>query len=130
MSGPNYVLDKSFKISTTAIAAFTLVKFGADDATATVFTGVTDQMLGVVQESVATADLDKRVVDVRLLGISYVIVGATPVTRGDRLKATAAGLVIPSTADADHIVGRAMMSGAAGDRITMLLTPSAQRGTA
>ena len=130
MSGANYVLDKSFMIETTSITAYTIVKFGSADNLATAVTGVTDEMLGVVQESVATADLSKRAVDVRLLGISYAIVGVTPVVRGNRLKVTATGTVIPVTADADFVVGRAMMSGAAGDRVLMLLTPAAQRGTA
>jgi hypothetical protein len=129
MSGPNYVLDKSFKVA-AAVNAFTVVKFGADDATCTPVAAVTDEMLGVIQDTVAAADVNKRVCDVRLLGISYVVVGATPVVRGNRLKVDATGKVIPVTADADFVVGRALMSGAVGDRITMLITPAAQRGIA
>lgn len=130
MSGANYVLDKSFMIETTAISAFTVVKFGSADNLATAVTGVSDEMLGIVQESVATADLSKRAVDVRLMGISYVVVGATAVVRGNRLKTTATGTVIPVTTDADFVIGRAMNNGAIGDRVLMLLTPAAQRGTA
>jgi hypothetical protein len=129
MSGPNYVLDKSFKLA-AACTAFQLVKFSTDDATCAPFTAVTDELLGVVQDTVVAADVNRRVADVRLLGITYVVVGATPVVRGNRLKADATGKVVPSAADADFVVGRAMMSGAVGDRITMLITPAAQRGTA
>lgn len=129
MSGPNYVLDDGFMCA-AAVTAYQIVKFGATDDTCTPIAAVTDEMLGVAQEACATADINNRLINVRLVGISYVIVGATAVVRGNRLKTDNVGKVIPATTDADFIVGRAMMSGAVGDMITMLVTTVGQRGTA
>jgi hypothetical protein len=124
----DYELDKSF-IAAATTTQFQVVKFGSADNTCTPVTATSDEMLGVAQESCAAADAGKRVISVRLLGVSEVIYGGS-VTRGARLKVTATGTVIAATTDADFVVGRALTSGVSGDRGQMLLTPAAQRGTA
>ena len=124
----NYVLDKGFKAAATT-TQFQVVKFGSADNECTPVTATGDSVLGIAQEACAAADAGKRVIDVRLLGISECIYGGT-VTRGDRLKHTATGTLIAVTTDDDRVAGIALTSGVSGDRGQVLLTPAVRRGLA
>ena len=118
----NYVLDKGF-IAAAVTTQFKAVKFGTADNTCTPVTGTTDLVLGIAQEVCATADIGLRVINVRVCGISECLYGGT-VTRGDKLKVTAAGLLITATADTENVVGVALTSGVINDRGQVLLTPA------
>jgi Uncharacterized conserved protein (DUF2190) len=134
MPGPNYGLDKGF-ISDSAIGTagnlnhdyFRFVKLVPGTAErVTQATVAEEQVIGVAQNSVATADIGKQVVDVRVDGISKVVAAAAVaigarVTTDTSGRATSTGL-----AAGDLVAGIALSSAAAaGDLIDVLLTPGA-----
>ncbi|MCW5300876.1 hypothetical protein DXT88_22140 [Herbaspirillum lusitanum] len=98
-----------------AVLARTFVMFGAADDLVTVATAGAS-VLGVSSDA-DSADGER--VDVVLTQIAPVIYGAA-VTRGQRVKSDAAGHAIPAAA-ADDAVGRALVSGNAGDIGSVLL---------
>lgn len=122
MAGPDYVLDKGFTAA-SALTQFTFVKFSADEAV-TAQTGAADRVLGVTQQAVVAADVNKQAVDVRLLGISKVKVGTGGVTRGFTVDTDASGQVVAAAASPARSVGIAMQTGVAGDLIDVFLTPA------
>jgi hypothetical protein len=123
--GPNYVLDKGFLAQATTVQ-FTAVKFGTTDDSVTPVTGTGDDVLGIAYEACAAADANKRVIDVRILGIARCIAGGS-ITRGNKVKVTATGTLIATTADADKVVGIAMNTAVSGDQFDVLLTPGLMR---
>lgn len=119
MLGPNDILTKNFKAGGT-IAKFALVKFDSVEDTVIAATAATDKIIGVAQEAGASGGR----VDVRLIGLSNVVLGGT-VARGAALTAGAAGVAVDLAAAATikNAVGRAMASGVIGDTITCLVLP-------
>lgn len=143
MAGSNYVLDKGFPVLSTynssaaaGVLAFRGVKVGtngtidlAGDAVAT------SGNVGIVQENVDAVKVatGKVVADVRLMGISKVVVGvATGITIGKRVMiGTGGAAILAATAGSSVlglVVGTDPVAGtiAAGDIIDVLLTPGAQ----
>jgi hypothetical protein len=120
MAGPDYVLDKGFTAA-SALTQFTFVKFSADEAV-TAVTGATDRVIGVTQQPVVAADVNKQAVDVRIVGISKVKVGTGGVTRGLDVNIDAAGLVVAPGAAGTISRGIALQTGVAGDLVDVFIT--------
>lgn len=139
MAGSNYVLDKGFPVLSTynssnasGVTQFRVVKCIA--ATGTIDLAVaataTSLIVGVVQEAVDRAKVatGKAVVDVRLLGVSKIVVDGTPgtINHGTRVTCGAAGGVV-AAATTNYVVGVAIGvpsgTAVAGDIIDVLLTP-------
>jgi hypothetical protein len=90
--------------------------------------------LGVAQESASAGDVTNgKVINIRLMGIARCIAGAA-LTRGTRVRASAAGKVVAPSAAAgtvDNIVGVLTFSSLAdGDHVDVLLTPGVTVNTA
>ena len=140
MAGSNYVLDKGFAVLSTynsssanGVTAFRVVKLAttgtidlATNATAT------SNNIGVVQEAVDVAKVatGKVVADVRLLGISKVVVQtAASITIGARVMCGSAGGAIVAATTGSEVLGIVVGSNvaagtiSAGDIIDVLLTP-------
>lgn len=119
MQGPNDILTKNFKAG-GPIAKFALVKFDSAEDTVIAATAATDKIIGVAQEAASSGGR----VDVRLMGLSNVVLGGT-VARGAAVTATTAGAAVDLAAAATikNAVGRAMGSGVSGDIITVLVLP-------
>jgi Uncharacterized conserved protein (DUF2190) len=139
--GANYNLDKGYK-SAAAIGSaasgpdlatsydyFLAVKAsGTAGDTVTPVTAVTDTVLGFSQQRVVTADINKQVVDIRMLGITKAVAGAA-VTFGAFVKHNATGRVVSTATATDRVLGIALTAAAAdGDVIDVLLTPAGQVG--
>lgn len=80
MSGANYVLDKGYNLSNSGAAQsiYRFVKFGSTENQVLQTAAITDKALGVTQQRVDASDsaTGNVQVDVRILGISKVEVGA------------------------------------------------------
>lgn len=143
MAGSNYVLDKGFPVLSTynsSAAAGVLAFRGVKVATTGLIDLAVDAVatsgnIGVVQENVDAVKVatGKVVVDVRILGISKVVVGvATGITIGKRVMIGTGGAAIlaagAGTSVLGIVVGTDPVAGtiAAGDIIDVLLTPGAQ----
>lgn len=143
MAGSNYVLDKGFPVLSTynssnanGVTAFRVVKCIAATGTIDLAVAATATALqvGVVQENIDRAKVatGKAVADVRLLGITKVVVDGTPgtINHGTRVMCGAAGGVIAAATAASYLVGIAVGvpsgTAVAGDIIDVLLTPGAQ----
>jgi hypothetical protein len=122
MAGPDYVLDKGFTAA-SVLTQFTFVKMSADEAV-TAVTGATDRVLGVTQQPVVTADINKQAVDVRILGVTKAKVGTAGVTRGFTVDTDASGQVVNGGASPGRAVGIALQTGVTGDLVDVLLTPA------
>lgn len=142
MAGSNYVLDKGFPVLSTynssnasGVTAFRVVKCIAATGTIDLAVAATATALqvGVVQENVDRAKVatGKVVADVRLLGITKVVVDGTPgtINHGTRVMCGAAGGVIVGATAGSYLVGIAVGvpsgTAVAGDIIDVLLTPGA-----
>lgn len=127
MAGPNWVLDKGF-IANGVIRQFRCVEVVTTNKDlCTEVDGSGDFVLGISQEDVPATpatDIGKRVIDIRLMGISRAIAGAA-VTIGARVQSDAEGRVVALVAAGTrNAVGVALTAaGAAGDHINVLLTP-------
>ncbi len=133
MSGPNFVLDKGYKVaSATAVTQFQVVKLSADD-TVTPVSATTDQPIGVAQEACAAADATLgKVINIRMFGISRCVAGGS-ITRGDIVKPNASGAVIVAPAVAgtnDKCLGIALVSGVSGDHIDVAIVPGLRNNAA
>ena len=102
-----------------AIGAFLIVKHGAADGFAVQAAAGTDACFGVSDSLGAAAANDP--VDIIRGGIAEVIYGGT-VTRGDPLTANAAGKAVKA-ATGNRIIGFAEVSGVAGDRGSVFISP-------
>jgi hypothetical protein len=121
-SNPTLILAYT---AAAAIAARTIVKFGANDGVAAQATAVTDASIGVSTDISAAQG---ETVDVQRSGVVPVVYGAE-VTRGMPLTAGAGGKAIPavnvgSEGDVIRIIGIAEVSGAANDVGSVLISPS------
>lgn len=123
----NPLLTKTFKPG-AAIAAYRIVKFGADDDSVIQAAAATDYLVGVANNLGASAT-DTRV-DCHLAGCVEVEFGAG-ITRGQLLTADADGKATPAAPGAGsnvRVAGVAAVSGVAGDIGSMLLCPSMMQG--
>lgn len=134
-TGSNTVLDKGFAVLTTynssaaaGVVAYRCVALGTAgtiDLNAT----STAANIGVVQESIDRAKVatGKAVANVRVLGITQVVVANTPgsITIGSKVAASTAGgvkLAVSTNVPLGIVVG-AVGTPAEGDLIDVLLTP-------
>lgn len=117
------MLDKGFTAA-SALTAYTFVKFSADEAVTAITASATDRPLGITQQPVVAADVNKQAVDVRILGVSKAKVGTGGVTRGFDVAIDNSGQVVAPGAAGSRGVGIAMQTGVAGDLVDVLLTPS------
>lgn len=122
MAGPDYVLDKGFTAA-SALTQFTFVRQSADEAV-TAVTATADRVIGVVQQPVVAADVNKQAVDVRILGASKVKVGTGGVTRSNDVMIDASGQVVAPGAAGTRSVGIALQTGVAGDLVDVLIIHS------
>lgn len=122
MAGPDYVLDKGFTAA-SALTQFTFVRQSADEAV-TAVTATTDRVIGVVQQPVVAADVNKQAVDVRVLGASKVKVGTGGVTRSNDVMIDASGQAVAPGAAGTRSVGIALQTGVAGDLVDVLIIHS------
>ena len=134
--GANYGLDKAY-LSAAAIGSaatgpdlvtsydyFLFVKISGTAGTTVTPAAAGDVVLGVAQQRVVTADINKQPVDVRMYGISKVVAGGT-LAFGDKVKSDAAGKAVVNAVGtlantAGIVVGA---GGASGDLVDVLLTP-------
>jgi hypothetical protein len=123
MPGPNYVLDKGY-IAQSVVAQFHFVKGGTLDETVTAVTGATDGVVGVAQQGVVTADINKQAIDVRSQGISKVVAGGV-IAKDAGVNINAAGRVVTQGAAGTRVIGVARTAAAAnGDWIDVELIPT------
>jgi hypothetical protein len=114
----NPVLTKAF-VAGGAIAANTIVKFGADDDTVVIATAAADLSIGVAEN--ITAASGERV-DVIQQGIADVKAGGS-IARGAMVTANASGQAV-AAASTNRTIGIALASAASGDIIPVLIAPS------
>jgi len=112
-------------VSDGAIGAYRIVKFGAEDGTAAIASAATAPLLGVSGE--VGVDAAEKRIDVHTSGGQRVYYGGT-VTRGDDLTSDANGAAVVTTTAGNHIVGRARISGVAGDLGTVEIRPCVRGG--
>lgn len=109
----NIGLARNFKAE-AAIPAFTLVKHGTVDGNVMAAAAVADSIIGVTTD--IPAAINERC-DVILVGAADVLYGGT-VTRGDWLTTDASGRAVtaaPAAGVNNNVIGRALVSGVAGD---------------
>ena len=122
----NPTLTKTFAAE-AAITRRRIVKFGAVDGEVLMGAAVGDAIFGVA------AELDVAIsgrVDVHVAGIAEVEFGGA-VTRGDFLTTDATGQAVaaaPAAGVNNAVIGRAFVSGVAGDIGTVLLAPGQIQG--
>lgn len=121
------ILAKNF-LAGAAIAAFTLVKFGADDSTVVPTAAATDLIIGATMD--VPAALGERV-DVQLIGDAYVVAGAAAV-RGTLATSDATGRAVtaaPAAGANNTVAGQFLESAsAAGDVVRVLLNQGSVQG--
>lgn len=109
----NYVTD-------AATGAYLIAKFGAEDGGVAQASAATDEILGVFDE-LAHASGERA--DVIRSGFAQVQYGGT-VTRGDWLTSDANGKAVtaaPAATASVSVIGRAEVSGVAGDIVPIVL---------
>ena len=142
--GAQYGVDKSYKAAAAIGSAasgpdlatsydyflFVMPSGTAGDTVTVADAGATSTsiVLGVAQQRVATADINSMGVDVRILGISKVVLGTGGGAFGDLVQSDAAGKAVVTTTAGDRVAGRLLQGGVAGDVVDVLLTPCAQVG--
>lgn len=128
--GPNYVLDKGFKAEgSAAYLAARFVQSGTAEQSVKLITAVNQKAIGVCMEAVDATKVvtGKAIVDVRLLGIARVEVGAVAITKDMKVAPDAAGKAIVSAA-ATFSAGVALTGAQPGEHIDVLLTPGMSAG--
>jgi hypothetical protein len=134
-TGPNYGLDKGFRVEGTQAITFGRVAIqGTDEQSAITPAAVSDTIapLGIWQETVDAARVQtgKVFANVRLLGLTRAEAGAA-IAKGDRLTYDNVGRVIPRAraaagAQPAAVLGIAQNAATqAGQHIDVLLTPGA-----
>lgn len=103
--------------ATAAIAAYLIVKAGADEAHVAKATAVSDKIIGVSNSEATKAE---EMVEVAIAGGGgKVKLGSGGCAFGDLLTADSNGYAVVSSTANDNIVGVAMMAGAEGDIIPL-----------
>jgi hypothetical protein len=123
--GPNYVLDKGFRLSNGGAAQgiYRFVKL-VDENSVTEVNGITNKAIGVVQERIDAADsaTGNVQVGVRILGITK-IEAAAAIALGANVAPSANGRA-QTAATTQFVHGIAMQpAAAAGEWIDVLLVP-------
>jgi predicted RecA/RadA family phage recombinase len=132
MSWHNRDITKAYNAS-GVIAAYTVVKFGANDTTVSPAAAVSDLLFGVANElGISAADATAgATIDVIIDGVAEALAGAA-ITRGSRLTVDANGRVVaaaPAAGTNNQIIGIALKSaGAANDVIPILIAPGTVQG--
>lgn len=124
MANPSFI--KTFTAE-AAVAAYRAVKHGTADTNVVQGAASTDALLGV--SSQVAGDAGKRV-DITLAGTAEIEYGGA-VTRGDWLTCDADGKAVSSAPAAGvnaNVIGRAMVSGVAGDIGSVLLAQGRIQG--
>jgi hypothetical protein len=129
--GPNFVLDKGFKVTTaTAVTKFRAVKLASVDVCAQCTT-LGEIPLGVAQEDCPAADATAgRVIDIRVIGISRVI-AAGALAINTRVRVDANGRVVAlaaATANQNQLGILLAAATALDDQVDCLLTIGGQAG--
>lgn len=114
----NEVFVKTFT-ATTPIEPYRIVALGAADGVVIQSASATAINLGT--SNIIGADTDAMRCDVVMTGIAEVEYGGN-VTRGDLLTADADGKAIATTTAGNIVIGRALISGVAGDIGSVFLT--------
>lgn len=123
MPGPNYGLGKGY-IAQTAISRFFAVKGGTLDETCTAVTGATDNIVGIAQQDVVAADVNKQAIDVRSQGISKMVASAA-IAKDAPVALSANGRAVTAGAAGSRVVGIARSAAAAaGDWLDVELVPA------
>lgn len=126
MAALSPMMQKAFKAG-AALAARTIVKFGADDASVVPGAASTDALIGISNELAAAIGEN---VDIVLVGITDVTFGGV-VTRGDPLTSDATGKAVAAAPGAGvnaRIIGFAMVSAVSGDIGPAFLAPGRIQG--
>lgn len=121
----NFVLDKGFKVEGSAAAvANRFVGFGATDWACDVTPTAGAACPGVIMENVDAAKVatGKVIANVRVLGIAPVKVGTGGITRGAAVTTDATGQAVAAAAS-NEVLGRALVDGAQGDIVDVLIIP-------
>jgi hypothetical protein len=144
MAGPNFVLDKGYKVKSSAtVANVAMNRFVQHDTadttgqTCTSVSGAGVRVLGVSQETLDSAKIatGKAGIAVRLLGLARVVSdgSGTAIAIGDLVTTDASGraVKVASTVGSKEVAGVAQTpSSAAGTIIDVLLTPGVTANTA
>lgn len=124
MSGPNSVLDKGF-LATTQIRQYRAVKLDTSEVQAVqVVDTAGERAVGVIQDQALTDDRDvgERVVNVRMLGITWCVASAA-IAAGVQVAVTANGRIATATSGDIPIGVTTNAADAEGDHVEVLLTP-------
>lgn len=124
----NRLLTKSY-LAGGVINPYRIVKMGADDDHVIQGAAVADSLIGVIDQPLNATVAEDRV-DVTLAGIADVVAGGA-ITRGDYVTTDATGQAVAAAPGAgvnNGIVGKALVSAAAGDIIPVLLNPGRIQG--
>lgn len=123
MAWGNFVLDKGF-LSTAALTKFRCVKFGTTTETVSPVTGNTQDICGVAQFGITTAELaDGKDASIRMMGVSEVEASGA-ISYGAYCTLEADGRVSALVGSSGKsVVGKCVgnPSTNAGDRIAMLI---------
>ncbi len=122
----NQVLAKNYTAG-GAIAAFRIVKLGANDGEVVQAAAATDLLIGVTGE-LGPASGER--VDVQKIGITRIEFGGT-VTRGNPVTSDASGKAVaaaPAAGANVRIIGFAEVSAVSGDIADVLLAPCVMQG--
>lgn len=115
MIGPTSGLPKAMYATAAITTQFVIAKFGADDDTIAVAAASSDGLIGIVQDTITTANITAgNTVIVEMGGISYLKLGDT-VARGALITSDASGYGV--TCSSGRYVGIAMASGVVNDVI-------------
>lgn len=116
-------LTKNY-VAQGAIGSRRIVKFGTADRTVAICSASDDLQIGVTAPNIDLADGDRG--DVVRSGLAEVVYGGN-VTRGDWLTSDADGAAVacaPGAGTADQSIGKAEVSGAAGDFGLVMIGPA------
>lgn len=122
----NQILMKNYT-SSGAIAAYRIVKMGANDGEVAQAAAATDLLMGVTGE-IGSASGER--VDIHKMGIARIEFGGN-VTRGNLLTSDASGKAVvaaPAAGANARIIGFAEVSGVSGDIADVLIAPSVMQG--
>lgn len=123
----NQGLTKNY-VAGAVIAAYRIVKFGANDAEVLQAAAATDLLVGVTDRAYPEAAGER--VEITRTGIAEVEYGGA-VTRGQKLTSDATGRAIaaaPAAGANVQVIGIAEVSGVLGDIGSMLIAPSVMQG--
>ena len=95
---------------------YKFVKLSADN-TIVLCSGTTDDMLGVLQNKPKSGEVAR----VRIMGVSRILVGASPLTYGTKVGTDANGTAVAKTADKSKYLGVVVKGAGAAAESTVLV---------